>query len=232
MPRMTRRLTLQAALTVPPARLTLNNREYLTAPAVLIVEGVLNEAYIPGSELVAPDWNNVPVVLNHPLDAQGVPMSARTPEVLAASGVGHLYHARLGTGQRQGHTVTSLQAELWLDVAQVQTVGGEAVQAMTMLEAQTPLELSTGFYSYAEETSGTFYGVPYREVHHDLRPDHLALLPNGIGACDWQSGCGSPRLNQQCQCHQETPLTCSSPSRARIPGSTPGSCSLPKDSQA
>jgi hypothetical protein len=206
MPRTTRRLTIQTALTVPPARLTLNNREYLTAPAVLIVEGVLNGAYIPGSELIAPDWNNVPVVLNHPLDAQGVPMSARTPEVLAASGVGHLYRARLGTGQRQGHTVTSLQAELWLDVAQVEEVGGEAVQAMTMLEAQTPLELSTGFYSYAEETPGSFYGVPYSEVHHDLRPDHLALLPNGIGACDWQSGCGSPRLNQQCTCHQETPM--------------------------
>jgi hypothetical protein len=173
---------------------------------VLIVEGVLNGAYIPGSELLAPDWNNVPIVLNHPLDAQGVPMSARTPEVLAASGVGHLYHASLGTGQRQGHTVTSLRAELWLDVAQVLSVGGEAVQAMTMLEAQTPLELSTGFYSYAEETSGAFYGVPYSEVHHDLRPDHLALLPNGIGACDWQSGCGSPRLNQQCTCHQETPM--------------------------
>jgi hypothetical protein len=203
---MTRRFTIQTALTVPPARLTLNNRDYLTAPAVLIVEGVLNDAYIPGTELIAPDWNNVPVVLNHPLDAQGVPMSARTPEVLAASGVGHLYHARLGTGQRQGHTVTSLQAELWLDVAQVQTVGGEAVQAMSMLEAQSPLELSTGFYSWAEETSGTFYGVPYREVHHDVRPDHLALLPNGIGACDWQSGCGSPRLNQQCTCHQETPM--------------------------
>lgn len=206
MPRTTRRLTISTALTVPPARLTLHNREYLTAPAVLIVEGVLNGAYIPGSELVAHDWNAVPVVINHPLDAQGVPMSARTPEVLAASGVGHLYHARLGTGQRQGHTVTSLQAELWLDVAQVQTVGGEAAQAMTMLEAQTPLELSTGFYSYAEETSGTFYGVPYSEVHHDLRPDHLALLPNGIGACDWQSGCGSPRLNQQCTCHKETPM--------------------------
>ena len=42
MPRTTRRLTIQAALTVPPARLTLNNREYLTAPAVLIVEGVFN----------------------------------------------------------------------------------------------------------------------------------------------------------------------------------------------
>jgi hypothetical protein len=206
MPRTTRRLCIATALTVPPARLTLHNREYLTAPAVLVVEGVLNGAYIPGSELVAHDWNNVPIVLNHPLDAHGQPMSARTPEVLATAGVGHLYHARLGTGQRQGHTVTSLQAELWLDVAQVQTVGGEAVQAMTMLEAQRPLELSTGFYSYAEETSGTFYGVPYSEVHHDLRPDHLALLPNGTGACDWQSGCGAPRLNQQCTCHQETPM--------------------------
>ena len=206
MPRTIRRLTIATALTVPPARLTLNNREYLTAPAVLIVQGVLNGGYIDASELHPTDWNHTPIVINHPLDASGQPMSARAPEVLASSGVGYLYHARLGTGQRQGHTVTSLQAELWLDVAQVQTVGGEAVQAMTMLEAQTPLELSTGFYSYAEETSGTFYGVPYSEVHHDLRPDHLALLPNGIGACDWQSGCGSPRLNQQCTCHQETPM--------------------------
>jgi hypothetical protein len=184
----------------------LHHREYLTAPAVLVVEGVLNGGLIPGSALVANDWNSVPIVINHPLDAQGLPMSARTPEVLTQSGVGQLYHARLGTGSRQGHTVTSLQAELWLDVAQVGAIGGEAVQAMAMLEAQHPLELSTGFYSQAEETSGTFYGVPYSEIHHDLRPDHLALLPNGIGACDWQSGCGSPRLNQQCPCHQETPM--------------------------
>lgn len=201
-----RRLTIQTALTVPPARLTLNNRDYLTAPAVLIVQGVLNGGYIDASELHPTDWNNVPVVINHPLDSQGAPMSARTPEVLATSGVGHLYHARLGTGSRQGHPVTSLQAELWLDIAHVQTVGGEAVQAMAMLEAQTPLELSTGFYSQAEATHGQFYGVPYEEVHRDLRPDHLALLPNGVGACDWQSGCGSPRLHQHCPCHEETSM--------------------------
>lgn len=201
-----RRLTIQTALTVPPARLTLQNRDYLTAPAVLIVQGVLNSGYIDASELHPTDWNHVPIVVNHPLDGAGQPMSARTPEVLATSGVGYLYHARLGTGQRSGHQVASLQAELWLDVAQVQALGGEAAQAMTMLEAQTPLELSTGFYSQAEPTPGTFHGVPYEEVHHDIRPDHLALLPNGIGACDWQSGCGSPRLNQQCTCHQETPM--------------------------
>ena len=200
-----RRLCIATALTVPPARLTLNNREYLTAPAVLIVQGVLNGGYIDASELHPTDWNNVPIVMNHPTNAHGQPMSARTPEVLATSGVGYLYHARLGTGSRQGHTVSSLQAELWLDVAQVLSVGGEAVQAMTMLEAQSPLELSTGFYSYADETPGSFYGVSYREVHHEIRPDHLALLPNGVGACNWaEDGCGAPRLHEQCTCLKET----------------------------
>jgi copper chaperone CopZ len=29
-----------------------------------------------------------------------------------------------------------------------------------------------------------------------MGPDHLALLPNSVGACSWQDGCGIPRVNQ------------------------------------
>jgi hypothetical protein len=205
-----RRLTISTALTVQPSRLTMNNREYLTAPAVLIVEGVLNQAYISREVFVPQDWDAMPVVLNHPMDGTGEAMSARSPEVLATHGVGYLYRSRLGVGQRSGQSVGTLQAEIWLDVAQVQQLGGAAMQAMTMLEAAQPVEVSTGFYSDAIRERGSFYGTPYREILVNLRPDHLALLPNAIGACSWQDGCGCPRLNHTqgaCACTSTT-CTC------------------------
>jgi len=199
------RLTIQTALTVPPSRLTLNNREYLTAPAVLIVCGVLNGGLIAEDALVPDDWNNVPVVIGHPMNMDGQPISARTPEVLAECGVGHVYRARQSVGDRRGHQVASLQAELWLDTALCHHLGGEALQAMEMIDSQAQLELSTAFFSESERTHGSFYGTPYTEIHRVLRPDHLALLPNSLGACDWSAGCGCPRLNHQqaCACQTE-----------------------------
>lgn len=202
----TRRLTVQTALTVQPQRLTVHNREFLTAPVVMLVEGVLNEGLVPASSLVPDDWNGVALVVNHPTDSQGQPVSARSPDVLASAGVGYVYRSRLGTGQRQGQQVASLAGELWLDVAQATALGGEALQAMQMLETQQPLEVSTAFYSDADLTRGSFLGTPYSEVHYNLRPDHLALLPNTLGACNWQQGCGAPRLNcaqEDCACHLE-----------------------------
>lgn len=208
-----RRLTIQTALTVPPAHMVLNNQEYLTAPVVMVVEGVLNGGYIPADALVPQDWDGVHITIGHPMDGTGQPHSARQPEVLAACGVGQVFHTTLSTGQRQGHPVTSLRGELWINLADAAQCGTEAQQAVAMLEAQTPLEVSTAFFSQAERAAGSFYGAPYAEIHHDLRPDHLALLPNTIGACSWADGCGSPRLNHaaltyaECACQGDA-CTC------------------------
>lgn len=191
-----RLLSVESALTVQPSRLTVHNREYLTAPSVLIVAGVLNNALVQDAELVAEAWNGVPVVVGHPRNAAGQAVSARDPEVFAAHGVGTVYRARLGTGRRGAQVVRSIQAELWLDCALVDSLGGEAVQALTMLESQSPLEVSTGFYATAIPQPGTFDGRPYTEMLVDIAPDHLALLPNEIGACSWADGCGGPRLHQ------------------------------------
>ena len=202
-----KRLTVQVALTVPPVRVVVNERAYVTAPAVLLVAGVLNHGLVASEELKAEAWNHVPVVVGHPMDAEGLPISAREPSILAHYGVGSVYRARLQPGQRQGHPVTALAAELWIDVQQAETLGGEALQAMQMIESQTPMDVSTAFYSTAEQTRGSFYGVSYQEIHHDLIPDHLALLPNAIGACNWaDDGCGVPRLHHQCSCHEETTM--------------------------
>jgi hypothetical protein len=195
----TRVLSVESALTVQPSRLTLHNREYMTAPAVLLVAGVLNNALVADEELDAKAWDGVPIVIGHPRNADGIPVSARDPDVFAAHGIGTVYRARLGTGKRGNQVVRSLQAELWLDCALVESLGGEAVQALTMLEAQQPVEVSTGFYATAIPQAGTFYGTPYVEMLTGLMPDHLALLPNDIGACSWENGgCGVPRLHQAC----------------------------------
>jgi hypothetical protein len=195
-----RRLVVQAALTVPPHRLSMQEQEFLLAPCVLLVSGVVNGGLVLEESITPQDWCGVPVVIGHPTDSAGQAISAGSPGVLARCGVGQVVQARAGVGQRAGHAVRSLQGGLLIDIGQVQTLGGEAAQALTKLEQQQPLEVSTAFWPDVEARQGTAYGTPYHEVYTALRPDHLALLPNGIGACSWEAGCGSPRLNQQCTC--------------------------------
>ena len=211
----TRRLTIQTALTVPAQHLSLNNQDYLTAPVVMVVEGVLNDGLIPGSELHPETWNGAVVTVGHPADAQGLAQSARQPEVMATCSLGHVYRVQRAQGRRAGQPVTSLRGELWLNLSAAQHCGTEGQQCIEMLETQTPLEVSTAFYSDIEPTSGVFLGTPYREVLRNLRADHLALLPQAVGACSWVDGCGAPRLNYAtlgydctcldptCTCHEE-----------------------------
>jgi hypothetical protein len=192
MPASTRRLTIQTALTVPPQRLTQNEREYLVAPAVMIVEGVLNGGLVTGDAIRSCRWDNVPVTINHPMSEDGQPRSAQAPDV---AHVGRVYRTQYHAQQAGPVALTRAQSELWLDVATMRALGGDAEQALQMVETQNALEVSTAFFSAPESRRGTFQGVPYSEVHTDLLADHLALLPNSLGACSWADGCGCPRLN-------------------------------------
>lgn len=192
MPHTTRRLTIQTALTVAPQRLTQNEREYVIAPGVLIVEGVLNGGLVTGAAIRGCRWDGIPLTINHPMHDDGQPRSAQAPDVLS---VGRVYRTQYHTLTQGQIALTRAQAELWLDVATIRALGGEAEQALQMVETQTPLEVSTAFFSIAEAQRGTFNGLAYTEVHRDLAADHLALLPNSLGACSWADGCGCPRLN-------------------------------------
>ncbi len=203
--------TIHTAALVPPQRLTHAEREYLVAPCIMIVEGVLNQGYVPGEEIARCQWSGIPLVVNHP-EQDGAPISANDPDVLQSYGVGRVYRSQIASVMHQNHALVRAHAELWIDVAQAHAHGGEAVQVMTMLESQQRLEVSTAFYCDSEATIGSFYGVPYREIHRNLRADHLALLPNSIGACSFLDGCGAPRLNhtnQSCACPSPT-CTCTS----------------------
>ncbi|TXH11116.1 MAG: hypothetical protein E6R03_14675, partial [Hyphomicrobiaceae bacterium] len=101
-----------------------NGREYAIAPAVLAKAGVLNNMLLPATELAAfaEAWNGRPVPLRHPTDGAGNFISANSPAVLARQGVGQVFNARMD-GDR-------LLGDLWLDVAQIHQLGGQALAAL------------------------------------------------------------------------------------------------------
>jgi 2'-5' RNA ligase len=168
---------------------TLDGREYLVVPAVAVVEGVLNGNLVHREEIAAyvEAWNGRPFVIRHP-KRNGEYISANSPEVLAESGAGFLFNSRMDNDR--------LRCEIWMDVAKAKALGGSAVEVLRRFEANEPTELSTGYFCDLEPTSGYFKGQFYRGVQRNLRPDHIAALPDETGACSWNDGCGAPRVNK------------------------------------
>ena len=163
----------------------LGGREYLVAPLTMIVPGVLNGSkgalYYPDDEIAkSPSaWNHMPIVAYHPVE-NGVHVSARHPAVLDKQGIGYVFGAKA-----EG----KLTAEGWFDVERTEAVDNRILQA---LEEGRQLELSTGLFTDNElaEEGATHNGKTYEYVARNYRPDHLAILPDQIGACSVKDGCG------------------------------------------
>lgn len=162
--------------------------DFLVVPAVILVEGVLNGALLTAEEFgeFVDTWNDVPVPLYHP-QSDGQYVSARDLNTQDAWVIGRFYNASLD-GQK-------LRGEFWIDTGKAERLGAEAQEAIRMLEAGEPVEVSTGYFCDEEPAEGEFGGVAYHAIQRNLRPDHVALLPHSIGACSWQDGCGAPRVN-------------------------------------
>lgn len=170
-------------------RRTLDGREYAVAPVVALVAGVVNGELAPGEEIgrFVEAWNGRPVPVGHP-KRNGVFVSANSPQGIEEA-LGWFFGAQMD-GEK-------LKGELWLDVAKAQALGGEALDVFTRLEAGDHVEVSTAYFNELEVTDGMFNGKSYKGVQRNLRPDHVALLPNEVGACSWTDGCGAPRVNVQ-----------------------------------
>lgn len=168
-------------------RVTINGREHLVAPMVLITPGVLNGSkgslYYPPDEIARDpsSWNGMPIVLNHP-HTNGQHISGRSPEVWEKQLLGHVFNV---TTDRAGR----LKGEGWFDVENTRRVSAYVLDS---LQNGRPIELSTGLFTINEpaEAGATYNGKPYQYVARDYRPDHLAILPDQQGACSLQDGCG------------------------------------------
>lgn len=164
----------------------MNGKQYLVAPMSLISPGVLNGSkgplYYPPDEIMksVDAWNGVPIVVYHPT-MEGSALSARDPEVLNNQGIGFVFHTRYDK---------KLVAEGWFDIEAMERIDNRVLDS---LNSGTEIELSTGLFTENEkamEGAVTDNGKTYEFIARNYRPDHLAILPDQIGACSISDGCG------------------------------------------
>ena len=159
-------------------------RKHLVVPVVMMVEGVHHgsngQIFHSADELSRHigAWNGIPIVINHPTE-DGQAISANSPDVIDRETVGRVYNTRFESGK--------LKAEAWLDETQM---GHVSPEAFVYIREKKPLDVSVGVFTDDEAIEGTWNNEAYTAISRNHRPDHLALLPGGVGACSWSDGCG------------------------------------------
>lgn len=165
----------------------MEGRTYLVVPVVMArASVVMNGGLVPVEEMVPHAWNGVPVTVDHPTDTRGESIPLNEPGTLPRYAVGTIFNARVD-GE-------SLVAEAWIDVARANRKFPGLVDSLRRGEK---IDVSTGYFCDPVGTPGTVNGVEYQEIHRNLRPEHLALLPGAEGACSWADGCGVRAANSK-----------------------------------
>lgn len=156
-------------------------REHLVAPVVAMRAMNLDGGYVPKREVErsAPAWNGIPVTLNHP-QQNGDLVSANIPDVAEKTWLGYFFNAETDDDKLAG--------EVWIDVENAEDVGGEAQEIVDALNAGESVSVSTSYFG-DRLPSGEYDGKTREQVVGNIRPDHLAVLPNQDGMCSIDDGC-------------------------------------------
>ena len=160
-------------------------KKHLVVPVTMMVEGVHNGSHGPLLHTIAEmgkfpeSWNGIPIVVNHP-EVDGMNVSANDPEIIDSHTVGRVYKTHVD-GSR-------LKAEAWLDE---EKLGQVCPTTLARVKKKDPIEVSVGVFSDDEDVSGEWNGETYESIARNHRPDHLALLPGGVGACSLADGCAA-----------------------------------------
>lgn len=169
---------------------TLEGREHYVVPAAMIEEGVWagsgGALFYPSDEIrkSTPTWNHKPLVVYHPTSKDGVPISACNPVVLNTRKIGLVLDTTFDT---------KLRTECWIDIEKTKSVDQ---RILTALEKGETVEVSTGLYTDNEEVAGEWNGKKYVATARNYRPDHLAVLPDKVGAYSVKDGGGLLQVNQ------------------------------------
>lgn len=170
----------------------LNGKDYLVVPTAMLVEGVhvANHGalyYSPAEFGKIPEaWNGIPVTIYHPQNDDGDFISANSPTVYKFQTIGIIFNTFINENNK-------LMSECWIDIDKTSLL---SLAVLEHIRAGKPLEVSTGVYTENDGIVGSWNGEDYTSTAYNFRPDHLALLPGGEGACSWTDGCGI-RANQE-----------------------------------
>ena len=159
-------------------------KAHLVVPVVMMVEGVHNGNMGPIFHSInelgkfPESWNGIPVVIYHP-EQDGQAVSANSPDFIDSITVGRVYNTSV-EGKK-------LKAEVWLDEDKLNKVSEKTLEEINDTKE---VEVSLGMFTENEEEEGEYEGEKYAMIAHNHRPDHLAILPDQIGACSCKDGCG------------------------------------------
>lgn len=164
-------------------RTNFRGRSYLVAPVTMIVPGVLagsnGPVYYSQNETAKNplSWDFMPITVPHPMK-DGKPVSARDSVILNEIQVGFVLNSSF---------TSKLGAEAWFDEEDTKRVD---IRVYNKLEKGEPIETSTGLFLDLRPLVGNHNGKEYAYEAYNFRPDHLAVLPDAIGACSLKDGCG------------------------------------------
>lgn len=180
----------------PVRRHVMQGRKYLVAPITFFVEGVLEGSdgpgFYSGEQITAnvDDWNGIPLVVYHPL-IEGKPFTARHPLIADTSEVGRVFNA---LSDKTNNGLHRTGGEAWFDEELTKKVDPRVHYS---LSNNLPLEVSTGLKLKREYVAnGAIFTLPdntqkpYKWQAKNLKPDHVAVLPDQVGACSIKDGCG------------------------------------------
>lgn len=162
----------------------LEGRRHMVVPCTMIVNGVLKGsqgAYLYPDEENGRNpsaWDHMPIVVYHP-KVNGKFVSARKPTFLNNRKVGLILNTK--------HEDGKLKTEAWIDEERVQEVDKRVYESVL---AKKPMEVSTGLTFEVEGKEGEFNGTKYIGIARNYQPDHLAILPDQVGACSLKDGAG------------------------------------------
>ena len=183
---MKRQIRLKINSKAKAVRKSLDGVEHLVVPVVAAQETVMNGLFYPKEELSAEpeNWNGVPVPVNHP-QVNGEHITANSPKVQEKWNAGMVYNSVWDDGK--------LKNEMWLNIAKLEKLGHSNI--VERLENNEMIEVSTGLTCEVEPTAGIHNNIAYTGIVRNIRPDHIAILPEDEGACSIESGCGALRVN-------------------------------------
>lgn len=168
-------------------RIVHNDTEHIVAEVTAARAMRLNGGYVPGEEFrdSVPQWEHVPLPIGHPVNPNGDYISARVPEVIDQTVVGYFQNVAYDDA------ADALTGEVWVNVEKAQALGEYGQRIVEILENGDPLEVSTA-YRADHGVPGVYDGEFREPVRTNIRPDHLALLPDdlGPGKCSVEDGCG------------------------------------------
>jgi hypothetical protein len=145
-----------------------------------VLEGSEGAFWYPAEEnaKATPLWNARPLVVYHPRMGSDY-SSAGTPEVFNEQKVGTIFNTN--------HT-TKVYTEGWFDEERTKQIDPRVYRAV--LNRQ-PMEVSGGVFVDPDYTPGVHpNGKKYRGIAKNQRPDHVAVLPDKIGAYSITMGGG------------------------------------------